>query len=430
MKKARQWRQQLVGLVLMAFQGWALPAMAGGAEGLVWQQTRVIQGNEMRGRFGSSVGLSGDTLMIGSSGRDNTSTDEGAVYVYERQDGIWTVTQLLVASDRSFNDRFGYNIALDGDEALISAPRAREPGGAPGIIYVFERIGGMWVETDKILSPDPDGRGFFGVGLAKDGDTFVSSTDSSPGGLGSHRRVWVYVRTGGGWTLQQQIVPDVALPMGVEVSFLAVDENTVLIGDSNAGPVGEAYAMVRSGTTWSLEQSLLLTTPSNNDHFGIGVALAGDKALITAGRVRRLVMMSRTGNVWSVAQNMIPPSGDECFGCDAVVFDGSRAVVSGARRFGGPNFSPGSVWTLEDDGSGDLAFEQRLTGIGPETSQTDQFGWAIALQGDELVVGAPDRRFGGHQRGAVFIFERAPGPVRIFADGFEAGDTSAWATAP
>lgn len=430
MKKAQEWRQRLVAWSLVGVVGWSVPAAAGGDGGLVWQQTGTIEGTEVRGRFGISVGLSGDTLMVGASDEDLTSQDEGVVYVYERQGGIWTVTQLLIASDRFFNDRFGYNIALDGDEALISSPGAREPGSAPGAIYVFERIGGVWVETDKILSPDPDGRGFFGVDLAKDGDTFVSCTDSSSGGLGSHRRAWVYVRSGSGWTLQQQIVPDVALPMGVEVSYLAVDESTVLIGDSDAGLVGEAYAMVRSGTTWSFEQSLLLTTPSNNDHFGVGVALEGDTALITAGRVRRLVVMSRTGNVWSVAQNLIPPPADDCFGCDAVVFDGSRAVVSGARRFGAPDMTPGSVWTLEDDGSGDLVFEQRLTGIGPETSQGDQFGKAVALQSDELVVGAPNRRISGSQRGAVFIFERAPGPVRIFADGFESGDTAAWATTP
>ena len=79
-------------------------------------------------RFGISAALSasGDTLMIGSYLDDDLGTNSGSVYVFVRDDTIWSQQAKLTAPDGAADDRFGVSVALssDGNTAVIGASRA------------------------------------------------------------------------------------------------------------------------------------------------------------------------------------------------------------------------------------------------------------------------------------------------------------------
>ena len=96
-------------------------------------------------RFGGSVAISGDTLVVGarqedssaSGGEsDNSSTDAGAAYVFTRSDttGEWTQQAYLKASNAVASDNFGHSVSIDGDTLVVSAPYGSSGVGA---VYVF-----------------------------------------------------------------------------------------------------------------------------------------------------------------------------------------------------------------------------------------------------------------------------------------------------
>jgi len=102
-------------------------------------------------QFGGSVAVEGNLAVVGARG---DSGETGAAYVFERIGGVWTEVQKLTASDGVGHDRFGTCVSLSGDRIAVGAP-GDDPGPPPdlsnvGSVYVFERSGGTWTELQKL----------------------------------------------------------------------------------------------------------------------------------------------------------------------------------------------------------------------------------------------------------------------------------------
>ena len=102
----------------------------------------------------SSLALDGDTLLLG---RSQNSSAPGVVQIHRRDQGganQWGLVKTLTPSDSALGDSFGASVALDGDTALVGAPRSF--AGAPGSAYVFERdLGGaeQWGQRRRLVDP-------------------------------------------------------------------------------------------------------------------------------------------------------------------------------------------------------------------------------------------------------------------------------------
>ncbi|MCH7602252.1 MAG: hypothetical protein IIB54_05765 [Planctomycetes bacterium] len=108
--------------------------------------------------FGYAVDIGQNVALVGVPFDDNDScsggafecSNVGAVYVY-RFDPVtleWVEEAKLTPSDGEQNLRFGHEVALGGNIAVISAV------GNSGAVYVFEYLAGSWTETAKIVSPE------------------------------------------------------------------------------------------------------------------------------------------------------------------------------------------------------------------------------------------------------------------------------------
>ena len=134
--------------------------------------------SEVEDRFGHSIALSEDTLVIGAPGKGIYGThslfprdiqlepsdlvNAGAVYVFTFSNGIWTPQAYLRASNAEGGDGFvgggdvfGSSVALSGDTLVVGAPgeSSSATGGeannsAPfsGAVYTFTRTNGVWVQ--------------------------------------------------------------------------------------------------------------------------------------------------------------------------------------------------------------------------------------------------------------------------------------------
>ena len=81
-------------------------------------------------RFGSSVAIFGDTILVGAIGVDSQGENSGAVYSFsfDRPKSLWRQTSKMIARDgRSDMSEFGSQIDVFGSTALVSA-FANAPG--------------------------------------------------------------------------------------------------------------------------------------------------------------------------------------------------------------------------------------------------------------------------------------------------------------
>ena len=74
-------------------------------------------------RFGNSVAISGETVVVGAVGDDGAAGDnQGSAYVFARSGGVWSEQQKLEASDAAANDSFGSSVAISGKTVVVGAP--------------------------------------------------------------------------------------------------------------------------------------------------------------------------------------------------------------------------------------------------------------------------------------------------------------------
>jgi hypothetical protein len=145
--------------------------------GGVWTHQAVLIAHDAAFglHFGLSVGLSGDTVVVGAPRADATGTDAGAAYVFTRTNGTWR--ENFVALGVAPNDLFGSKVAVSGDTVVVSAPGAgpRSSSLDDGAAYLFTRRDGAWFGPTTVLPADDLVQHFSQGGLALSGDTLVAS---------------------------------------------------------------------------------------------------------------------------------------------------------------------------------------------------------------------------------------------------------------
>ncbi|WP_105167628.1 FG-GAP repeat protein [Pseudoalteromonas sp. T1lg23B] len=139
-------------------------------DGKQWHQQAKLMASDGANTdiFGVRVALFGDTALI-SARRDDVEgigTDAGSAYIFERSQGKWTQTQKLIAPDGKADDRFARGVALYQDTALISAMHHDAKAENAGALYVFKKQQGQWRYSTKIVASDGAAEDRFGWNLA------------------------------------------------------------------------------------------------------------------------------------------------------------------------------------------------------------------------------------------------------------------------
>ncbi len=150
--------------------------------------------------FGTSVDISGDYVILGSSvadrGTETTSRYTGAAYIFKKPAGGWTdmnETAKLSASNGKTNDWFGTSVGISGDTAIAGTRKA-------GAAYIFVRPDGGWsdmTETAQLKPAIPSFNSKFGEMVSIHGDYALAGAlggnNNSPSALLFHKPL-------GGWT--------------------------------------------------------------------------------------------------------------------------------------------------------------------------------------------------------------------------------------
>ena len=108
--------------------------------------------------IGYRVEGDGDRLIMSGYGADNNT---GSTYIF-RKGTEWTQVAKLEADDIQEGAWFGSSIAIEGNRAIVGA---RTQDGQNGAVYVFENENGVWIQGRKFETPNGAVEGRFGAGL-------------------------------------------------------------------------------------------------------------------------------------------------------------------------------------------------------------------------------------------------------------------------
>jgi hypothetical protein len=414
--------------------------------GGIWSQQAYLKASNTGASdfFGWSVAVSGDTLVVGAlyessnatgvngNQADNSAAYAGAAYVFTRSGGVWSQQAYLKASNTGASDFFGWSVAVSGDTLVAGASgedsnatgvngnQADNSAAYAGAAYVFTRSGGVWSQQAYLKASNTGASDFFGWSVAVSGDTLVagaygeasnatgvngSQADNSAAYAGA---AYVFTRSGGVWSQQAYLK---ASNTGADDYFgyaVAVDGDTVVVGapyeasnatgvngnqaDNSAYSAGAAYVFTRSGGVWSQQAYLKASNTEAWDNFGTSVAVSGDTLVVEAPYE---------------ASNATGVNGDQT--------DNSAGSSGAAYVF----TRSGGVWS------------QQAYLKASNTEANDYFGYAVAVDGDTVVVGAPyeDSNATGVNGNQADNSAYSAGAAYVFAEGFCSQQSGAFSSA-
>lgn len=142
-----------------------------------WTETAMLQPDDIMpgDQFGFDVAIDGDRLLVGAYKDDGVVPDSGSAWFYDETSSGWELSQeAMFAPDLSSDGaaQFGVSVALDGDNALIGARYGSVDGPVmgSGAVVLATRDSGGWTAVAQISSLDPQAESEFGWQLALDGE--------------------------------------------------------------------------------------------------------------------------------------------------------------------------------------------------------------------------------------------------------------------
>ncbi|MCB9914516.1 MAG: FG-GAP repeat protein [Planctomycetes bacterium] len=327
-----------------------------------------------------ALDLDGDVLVAGSP----TVNNHGAVSVWRRASGTWTYEALLEPPSPTSGEAFGHDVAISGDTILVGAWEANwNPYGPIGAVYVYERVNGVWVATQWLTPPNLPEFSYFGAGVAIDGDTAAVGADFA-------QRVFVYTRAGGTWTLRAEL-PNPSGGGGLFGARVALEQDvagSTLVVTAPQASGGRAHVYTGNASAWVHQQTL---SGSSGTGFGYAVDLEGDALLVGAlgGLVGAVdcgaaYLFRRAGGSFALEELFTPPAPQpgQRFG-QAVGLSGERLVVGAPFEDVGGTSGRGQVYRSVRVAGAWRALEALEVGDLPAPPLS--WGWVTAYDGDTVV---------------------------------------------
>ena len=332
--------------------------------------------------FGRSVAIQNDLLIIGADGEDSdgfapagddNALDSGAAYVFQRDNGNWVQRRILKAPEPEPGSDLGTSVAISGDLLAAGLPGARwqeytqelDDGGLrAGAVQVF---GGRPDDSTSLTSLELDG--FSLDQIFQSAQTVYSA---SVGFLaGSVRLVTdsgapVTIRVNGG----APVTGDVELLLAEGSNEFDIE---VISEDGLSSTIYTLTVTREASAAFGQRAYLKASNAAQGDEFGVAVAMSGDTLVVGA------------------------PEEDS---------DGSSEADNSES-------GAGAAYVFVRDAAGDWTQQAYLKASNVEGG--DAFGKAVAIDGDWIVVGAPEEDSGGRfapldnsafKAGAAYVFRR------------------------
>jgi hypothetical protein len=354
--------------------------------------------------FGSSVAMSGGTVVAGAPTQIGGSP-EGA-YVFVKTGGSWV--QAAELNDGLTEGAFGASVAIGGGTIAVASV---------GAVYVFVEPASGWADMPPtaVLSVAGGPENFAqSVSISADGATVVAGAVGL-GGPGSGA-AYIFVRPADGWASVSEptatLSYSAAWALGNSVA-ISGDGNTVVAGSIGESALGMAYVFTKPHGGWRSESPAATLTNSDQgveDAFGYSVAVSPTGSTIVIGDPGKAVYvfdrptggwrtMTQTAELTVVAHEVDTQLGWSVALSGNVILAGAPDIFIGHQN-------PGAAFAyLKPSGGWANTSNPNLSVTSSDGASGDGFGEAVALSGTFGIVGAPQHAVNGNaEQGAAYIF--------------------------
>ncbi len=320
---------------------------------------------------------------------------------------------------------FGHSVAIRGSTCVVGAPLDDNVSGIDaGTAYVFERTGTQWSGVALLLGSAASDIDLVGNSVAIGEDAIVvGSYLDDPMGFNAAGSAYVFVRCGDGWIEAIRLVHPDPRP-GDQFGFkVAIDGSTVVVGSpaDDTGEVDGGSVLVFDrddndtpgdpcDDTWTLTAELTPSFPQLGASFGTSLAIRGSRIVVGAPaedspkqNAGAVYLFEQNADVWSETCRLLAPDAaiDDQFG-GAVAVETDILLV-GASLNDQPQSDRGSVYSFNGS-SGAWVMEAGL--VADDGDAFDGFGSDVAIEGDMAIVGAPGDDDAGSSSGSAYLFRR------------------------
>lgn len=242
--------------------------------GTAWVQdvTYINPGSVIAGDyFGWALSMSGDKLVVSAYGVDGGIVNQGAVYTYLWSGTAWVQQDEIIRSGVA-NSKFGYDVAISGDEMIVGTNGERA-------VYFYNWNSTNWVQTGKYIETDAGIT--FGNTVAMDGDKAAATSTLNEG------VVYTYHYSGGVWNEVPHYLNPLEAPPGVVTAdnfgyrALDIDGNLMAVGAKDSSNGGKVFMYQWHGAGWVRDDNEIVTANiAAFDDFGTSVAISGERMVI------------------------------------------------------------------------------------------------------------------------------------------------------
>lgn len=324
----------------------------------------------------------------------------------------------LTAPAGAVADAFGTSVAMAGDLLVVGAPNRDQSGkDQAGGAHVFERDPntGSWTHLQELAPDTWRGGGQFGRAVAiTDEEIFIGEPGFDGAGNSGERlidsgAVYVFLRSPqtGEWVQAQRLQPNTPRDEGYFGSAIAVDDPNLVIGAPNKDEqTSGAWLFTRSGAIWSHRQELR-EDALDTLNMGAAVAIDGDHIAVGAPSLKKsgggkVALYELVSGSWTWRATIDANSADlnrDYFG-QAVALEGDQLLVGAPRT----NLDEGAIYHFVRDAStGDWARQGALPLALPPDIDNARLGESLAIDRGRALVGAPQAKINGADRAGLVM---------------------------
>lgn len=251
-------------------QTWSFQQKLAASDGLVGAQ------------FGTSVGIENDTVVVGAVQGVVGVIRQGSAYVFVRSGAVWSEEAKLIDSNGNDNDQYGLTLDISGNTVIVGARFADMAGIFGGVACIYTRTGTVWTRQARIMASDAAEDDAFGSSVAIEGDTaVVGAPRNRITGTTAKGAAYVFVRSAGVWSEVQRLFYDHGPDFSEMGTSVAISGEKLIVGDSGytvgTSNRGAAYLFIKNGATWQFQNKLMASQNSVSDRVGTSVAIQGNR---------------------------------------------------------------------------------------------------------------------------------------------------------
>jgi hypothetical protein len=395
----------------------------GGPAGALPQIKLLPADGSARDEFGVSVGIAGNTVVVGAIYDDDLGGDAGSAYVFVEDNGVWTQQAKLMAKDARPNDYFGIAVAIAGDRILVGAAEGGNGNSHTGAVYVYERVNKVWSLVQKLVPSSGSTSDYFGYSLALEGNIAIIGAPQADAVAYDSGAAYAFEYDGTQFNQTAVLSPPTGGVYGFFGGSVALFGTTTLIGqwdDGTGADRGSVFTYRQNAGSWVNQQELKASDAANGDTFGFSVALYNNKAFVGAPfrdgscvNSGAVYVYGRYNDTWCEEQIIVPEdkNASQAFGSSVAIY-GDMAAIGSYWDDDNGDYS-GSAYAYRDI---EKVWTQQFKYLPTDGVVGQLFGISASMDQDRVIIGANGDDDNGIDSGAAYQFSvlqnpNSPAPI-------------------